>query len=84
LPAETQKSVPPEALEWAARVWKRLQVFECAGVLYMALRYDQREPRTAEYVEMMAMLPWLGLGDPLQRDIARALLSLRDTFGKGF
>jgi hypothetical protein len=77
LSTETQKPLAAETLEWAGHAWKRMSVFECAGVLYMALRYDQRVERTAEYVEMMAMLPWLGLGEPLQRDITRALLSLR-------
>jgi hypothetical protein len=60
-----------------------MQVFECAGVLHIALRYDHRTPRTGEYIETMSMLPWLGLGYPLQRDVTRALLSLRDHFGKG-
>jgi hypothetical protein len=61
-------------------VWKRLQVFECAGVLYIALRYDQRA--NPDYIDMMSMLPWLGLGEPLQRDITVALLRLRDSFGR--
>lgn len=84
MPAETEKPLSPDALEWAARVWKRLSVFECAGLLYIALRYDQQTPRTGEFVETMAMLPWLGLGEPLQRDLTRALIRLRDYFGKGF
>lgn len=77
MPAES--TPPPESLDWAARVWKRLSVFECAGLLYIALRYNHRqvERTTADYVESMAMLPWLGLGPPLQHDITRALLSLR-------
>jgi hypothetical protein len=71
----------PESLEWAARVWKRFTVHECAGVLYIALRYDQTDKRSAEYINMMSMLPWLSLGNPLQADITRALLKLRGSFG---
>lgn len=61
-----------------------MSVFDCAGVLYIALRYDMRmEPeRTATYLDNMSMLPWLGLGEPLQQSVTRALLSLRDHFGR--
>ncbi len=79
MPAETTS---PTELEWASRVWKRLSVFECAGLLYIALRYDQRIQRTADYIETTAMLPWLALGEPLQHDLTRALLRLREHFGR--
>jgi len=84
LPAETDKPLPPDSLEWAGRIWKQLSVFECAGVLYIALRYDHQTPHTGAYIETMSMLPWLGLGAPLQQDVTRTFIRLRSYFGRGF
>lgn len=80
---ETDKPLCAGELEWAARVWKRMSVFECAGLLYIALRYDQRTARTGEYVETMALLPWLSLGEALQQNVARALVILRLRMSRG-
>jgi hypothetical protein len=82
LPKEPERRFSPADLQWSAGVWKAMSVSECAGVLYIALRYDQRVAHCADYVETMAMLPWLGLGEPLQHDLTRSLLSLRGHFGR--
>jgi len=66
-------------LAWASGVWSRLTAIECAGVLYVALRYDPdiQHEGSASYIDRMSLLPWLSLGEPLQIDIARALDQLR-------
>jgi hypothetical protein len=79
LSAETTGRPEPATLAWAARVWSRLTSVECAGVLYVALRYnpDIQHDASARYIDSMSLLPWLSLGEPLQLDIARALDQLR-------
>jgi hypothetical protein len=79
LPEETTARPDPATLAWAARVWSRLSSVECAGVLYVALRYnpDIQHEGSASYIDRMSLLPWLSLGEPLQLDIARALDQLR-------
>lgn len=80
-------------LTWAAGVWSRLSVVECVGVLWMALRYNPRDFNPQDfnpfdigtegigaYIDRMSLLPWLSLGEPLQRDIALALDQLRQRF----
>lgn len=76
LPAKPEPP-SPHTLAWAARVWKRFTVVECAGVLWIALRYDARFEPSGTYIDSMSMLPWLGLGEPLQHEIARALERLQ-------
>lgn len=78
---EENKPPDPETLSWSARVWSMLSAVECAGVLLMALRYDPRDSlASGDYIDRMSLLPWLSLGEPLQHDIARALLRLRTRF----
>ena len=77
---KTIPSVDKDTLTWAARVWSALGAVECVGILWIALRYvpeDQNSRDVAGYIEWMSLLPWLNLGEPLQRDIARALSQLR-------
>jgi hypothetical protein len=72
-----------QTLTWTGRVWSRLSAVECIGVLHLALRYNFAEMSAetvvdnANYIDRMALLPWLSLGEPLQRDVARALDQLR-------
>lgn len=79
MPEETQKPTSESALAWAASVWARLTARECAGVLWIALRYDVHtaSPTTTNYINTMAQLAWVELGHALQVDIARTLASLR-------
>lgn len=66
-------------LAWASRVWSDLTAVECAGILYIALRYnpDIQLDTSARYIDSMSLLPWSSLGAPLQGDVARALEQLR-------
>lgn len=75
---ETKQTEPsPAELQWAGQVWKRMSRTVCGGVLHIALGYGERLERTNAYIDQMAEQSWIGLGLPLQMDVARALLKLR-------
>lgn len=78
---ETEKP-DRDTLTWSAKVWSHLTAVECVGILWIALRYDPREESSGSYIERMSLLPWLSLGEPLQLDIARALIKLRQQFSR--
>lgn len=73
----SRETIEPDSatLGAAARIWSHLSTVECVAVLWMALRYDVLGSSRAalEYLDRMSLLPWLTLGEPLQKDIARAL-----------
>jgi hypothetical protein len=72
------EEIEAATLVWAGGVWSRLNAVECTGVLCIAVRYTNIQPGSySDYIDRMSLLPWLSLGEPLQRDIARALDQLR-------
>lgn len=77
MPAETHR-LSDNTLEWSGRVWSKLTQQQCAGILWIALRYDQaRAPaNTITYIETMAGLAWAELGRTLQTDLAKTLQQL--------
>lgn len=77
MPTDTQ--VPTETtFEWAGQVWSKLTQQQCAGVLWIALRYDQTRAsaHTIAYIETMAGLAWRELGRTVQTDLANTLQQL--------
>jgi hypothetical protein len=75
-----------DTLIWAGRVWSSLSALDCVGVLHLALGYNfaamdaESAREQARYIDRMALLPWLSLGEPLQVDVARALKRLQTVF----
>lgn len=59
-------------MEWSGRVWGLLTQQQCAGVLWIALRYDQPSspPNVIAYIDTMSQLAWRELGRSLQYDLA--------------
>lgn len=52
-------------------MWGQLTQQQCAGVLWIALRFDQKEapPHILAYVDTMSVLAWRELGRNLQHDL---------------
>ncbi len=76
---------PDEAtFEWSGRVWSQLTQQQCAGVLWIALRYDQATspPNVIAYIDTMSQLAWRELGRNLQHDLCATFKQLLNALGQ--
>ena len=73
MPKDTNTEPDGPTIEWAGVVWQRLTQQECAGVLWIACRYDssRTDAHTLKYIDTMSQLAWRELGRMLQADLAR-------------